>query len=81
MAQATFDADCKCIRVPGFLFFSKKIPLSQVKGKSEEIRDEGSGRVYRLTLFGDFGEKKIDFFDYEGYASFIYEYEKARLSS
>jgi hypothetical protein len=81
MAQATFDANSKCIRVPGFLFFSKKIPLSQVKSKSEEIRGEGPNKVYSLTLSGDFGEKKVDFSDYEGYASFIYEFEKARLSS
>ena len=81
MAQATFDAQSKCIRVPSFLFFSKKIPLSQVKSKSEEIRSEGGSKVYSLLLSGEFGEQKIDFSDYEGYASFIYEYAKANLAS
>ncbi len=81
MAQATFDPASKCIRVPYFLFFSKKIPLAEVKGKSEKIRDGGAGKVYSVVLTGDFGEQKVEFSDYEGYASFIYEYEKANLGA
>jgi hypothetical protein len=79
MAQAKFDAQNKAISIPQWLIFSKKIPLSEIKGKTEHIESAGGAKIFKLTLTGDFGEQEIVFDDYEGYATFIYEYQKAML--
>ena len=81
MGQVKFDAQSKAITIPQWLFFNKKIPLSQIKGKTEQIESSGGKMMYRLTLTGDFGEHEVNFDNYEGYATFIYEYQKALLSS
>ncbi len=81
MGQVTFDAKSKAISIPQWLFFSKKIPLSQIREKSEKIESSGNSRTYKLTLTGDFGQQEISFDNYEGYATFIYEYQKAMLSA
>ncbi len=81
MGQARFDDKNKVITVPQFLFFSKKIPLTEIKQKAEHINASGSVKNFRLTLFGDFGEQELSFDNYEGYATFIYEYQKAKLSA
>ncbi len=77
MGQAKFDSKSKSISVPKWLFMSKSIPLSQVKGKTEQVDMSTGNRVYRLTLTGDFGEQEISFNDYESYVTFVYEYQKA----
>jgi len=81
MGQARFDAQSKAVCIPQWLFFSKKIPLTEIKGKTEQIGSSGGTKSYTLTLTGDFGQQEISFDDYEGYATFIYEYQKAMLSA
>ncbi len=81
MGQVKLDVQSKAISIPQWLFFSKKIPLSEIKGKTEQIKLSGGEKVFKLTLTGDFGEQEINFDDYEGYATFIYEYQKAMLSA
>ena len=81
MGQVKLDVQSKAISIPQWLFFSKKIPLSEIKGKTEQIELSGGAKIFKLTLTGDFGEQEINFDDYEGYATFIYEYQKAMLSA
>ncbi len=81
MGQVKFDAQNKAISIPQWLFFSKKIPLSEIKEKSEQIESTGGVKVFKLTLKGDFGQQEIQFDNYESYASFIYEHQKAMLSA
>ncbi|WP_045212784.1 hypothetical protein [Desulfonatronovibrio magnus] len=79
MGQAKFDAQNKAVSIPQWLFFSKKIPLSEIKGKTEKMDSSSGSKVFNLTLTGDFGEQEISFGSYEEYATFIYEYQKANL--
>ncbi|RQD56235.1 MAG: hypothetical protein D5R98_10175 [Desulfonatronovibrio sp. MSAO_Bac4] len=81
MGQARFDEQNKAISVPQWLFFSKKIPLSEIKSKAEQIESSGGSKVYKMTVAGDFGQEEIAFDNYESYATFIYEYQKAMLSA
>lgn len=81
MGQVKFDAQNKTITIPQWLFFNKKIPLSEIKGKTERIESSGGTKIFKLTLMGDFGQQEISFDNYENYATFIYEYQKAMLSA
>lgn len=81
MGQVKFDAKNKAISIPQWLVFSKKIPLSQIREKTEKIDSADGSTIYNLTLTGDFGQQEISFDDYESYATFIYEYQKAMLSA
>ncbi|WP_028573781.1 hypothetical protein [Desulfonatronovibrio hydrogenovorans] len=81
MGQVKIDAQSKSISIPQWLFFSKKIPLTQIREKTERIESSGGGKVFRMTLSGDFGSQEISFDNYESYATFIYEYQKAMLGA
>ncbi len=81
MGQVKLDVQNKAITIPQWIFFTKKIPLSEIKGKTEQIKSSGNAKIFNLTLTGDFGQQDISFDNYESYATFIYEYQKAMLSA
>jgi hypothetical protein len=81
MGQVKIDPQSKCVCIPRWLIFSKKIPLNQIKQKAECIENVGGHKIFKLTLAGDFGKEEITFSNYDSYATFIYEYQKALLSA
>jgi hypothetical protein len=56
------------------------VPLNDVH-KELKIDSSNGKQVYTLKLTGNFGEQDITFNDYEGYANFVYSFEKAMMAS
>ncbi len=81
MGQARFDAQNKAISIPQWLIFSKKIPLSEIKSKTEKMESTGGSKIFRVLVSGDFGEQELIFNNYEDYATFIYQYQQAMLAA
>jgi hypothetical protein len=80
MGQVKVNTQAKCLSIPQWFFFSRKIPLENITEKKTEIIPQGGQNMYRLTLKGNFGEQTVNFDNYEGYAKFIYDYEKALMA-
>ncbi|GAU09828.1 hypothetical protein [Desulfoplanes formicivorans] len=80
MAQVRVDVAEKCLAIPQWFFFTKKVPLSDVH-KELKIDSSSGKHIYTLKLTGNFGEQDVTFNDYEGYADFVYSFEKAMMTS
>jgi hypothetical protein len=80
MAQVRVDVAEKCLAIPQWFFFTKKVPLSDVH-KELKIDTSNGKHVYTVKLTGNFGEQDVTFNDYEGYANFVYSFEKAMMTS
>ena len=80
MAQVRVDVSEKCLAIPQWFFFTKKVPLSDVH-KELKINTSNGKHVYTLKLTGNFGEQDVTFNDYEEYANFVYSFEKAMMTS
>ncbi|MFW6323646.1 MAG: hypothetical protein ACOC0U_01155 [Desulfovibrionales bacterium] len=80
MGQVKVDVSGKNISVPYMVFFSKKFPLAGTE-KTTSMDMTGGNKVYKVHLKGAFGEKDVQFKDYESYLNFIYDWQRAMMGA
>jgi hypothetical protein len=80
MGQAKIDVAGKNISIPYMYFFSKKVPLQDTE-KTLVMDASGGSKVYKVHLKGSFGEQDVTFTDYESYLTFVYDWQRALMSS
>ncbi|MFA6810701.1 MAG: hypothetical protein WCR47_06545, partial [Desulfoplanes sp.] len=80
MGQVRVNVAEKCLAIPQWFFFTKKIPVNAIH-KELKINSANGKHTYTLMLTGNFGEEVVTFNDYEGYANFVYSFEKALMAS